>query len=686
MRTLSQSLLPARLALALTLFALPVTAEVERLEIKLRQPVADGAAFGETGAYETIIGRLHYALDPEHPKNRDIVDLDKAPRSRDGKVRFWAEVYLLRPVDPKKGNGAVLFEVPNRGGKAAQRYFQRGAERSLDPVRRQDHGDAFLLHRGFTLAWVGWQMDVPSTRGNLRLEKIQTQSKPPLTGLARADHVFEEDAEIMPLGHRGHHPYALTDLKDPLHLLTVRDRRLGPRRVIPREAWRFARVANGQMVPDPRFVHLDGGFKKGKIYEVVYAVQNPTVVGLGLAAVRDAAAFFKHREDSPVQAERVLGLGISQTGRFLRHFLYQGFQVDEEGRPAFDGMLVHTAGAGRGSFNHRFAQPSRDGHPFSSFFFPTDLFPFSPTPQEDNLLGLKDSLLARVPQALRPKILFTNTGYEYWGRAAALLHTSTDGLRDLKPPPEVRIYHFAGSQHFVEQFPPPSPGTRYPANPADFLFSLRALLLGLDAWVANGKEPPPSRYPRIADGTLVPIDQLAFPQLPGIEVPSKAHEAYRVDYGPRFKSKGIITRQPPELGAPFPTLVPQVDADGNELGGLRLPQIAVPVATYTPWNFRSEKIGAATELADFRGSFLPFPPAGLDRRRTGDPRRPLVERYPSREDYLQEFEKAAQALIEERYLLAEDLPELLEQAGRLWDAVIRGAVNMPSTQRRRSAG
>jgi len=673
------------LAIALTLFALPIAAEVERLEIKLRQPVAEGAKFGDTGSYEKLAGRLHFALDPAHPRNQAIVDLDKAPRGRDGKVRFWADVYLLRPVDAKKGNGAVLLEVPNRGSKAAPHYFQRGAERSLDPVRRQDHGDALLLRQGFTLAWVGWQDDVPSKKGNLRREHIRAKATPAIEGLARADHVFSKDAVIMPLGHRGHRAYPAADPKNPRNLLTERDGRLAPRRVIPRESWRFARVANGEIVPDPRFLHLDGGFKKGKIYEIVYVAREPAVVGLGLAALRDAAAFFKHSADSPVRAERVLGLGISQTGRFLRHFLYQGFQVDEAGGPAFDGLLVHAAGAGRGSFNHRFAQPSRDAHPYSAFFYPTDLFPFSTVAQEDSLSGLKDSLFARLPKASRPKIFFTNTGYEYWGRAAALIHTTADGEKDLEPSPEVRIYHFAGSQHFVEGFPPPSPGTRHPANPADFRFSLRALLLDLDAWVARGTAPPPSRYPRIADGTLVPAEKLTFPHLPGIEVPRRAHQAYRADYGPHFRSLGIIARQPPGLNAPFPTLVPQVDSDGNARGGLRLPQIAVPVATYTPWNFRAEKFGAPTELADFRGSFLPFPKNAAEGEQRGDPRKSLMQRYPSRKVYLERFEKAAQELIAQRYLLAEDLPELRRQASRLWDAVSQGSIRMPRAQRRRAA-
>lgn len=650
---------------ALVLPPAPARAEVERLEVLRREPVAEGRPFGLAGPYEKLAGRVHFALDPEHPANGRIVDLERAPRDDDGRVRFAADFYLLRPAQPGRGNGALFVEVPNRGGKAIVRYFDQGAERTLDPTTAADFGDGFLLRQGFTLAWVGWQLDVPREEGLMRLEAVPVRGKPQkgVEGLVRADHVFSQPSRLFPLGHRDHRPYPVADREDPRNVLTVRDSRLGERRPISRQEWIFNQVAQEIRL-------LTGDFEPGKIYEAVYVSRRPVVVGLGLAAVRDFASYLRHGEDSPVAVDRVLGMGISQTGRFLRHFLYQGFNRDPAGRPAFDGLLIHTAGAGRGSFNHRFAQPSRDAHPFSAFFYPTDLFPFTGGVQTDPVTSRKDGLFASLEgSGDLPKVFFTNTGYEYWGRAAALTHLRLDGEADFPPSPNARLYHLAGTQHFVGPFPPEPAGTRHPANPADFLPVLRALLLALDGWVAHGTEPPPSRIPTLADATLVAPAELAFPALSTVAVPRQPHQAYRMEYGPRFLDQGIIDQQPPEVGEPFPALVPQVDADGNELGGLRLPEIAVPLATYTPWNWRAPETGAPTELADFRGSFLPFAATPEDRRLTSDPRPSVAERYHSREEYLGRYTQAALALVEERYLLARDLPYLLERAQRLWELV-----------------
>ena len=668
-----------RLLSVAVLLAATAGAEVVRFEELSRRPLAQGASFGEAGPYEALTGRLHFALDPTAEANQAIVDLEHAPKAKDGKVRFHADLYLLRPVDAKRGNGTVLFEIPNRGGKTLHHLFQRDGRNSLDPLRAEDHGDALLLRSGFTLAWVGWQQDLPRRKGLLGMQRVEAKSG--LEGRVRADHVFNDPADVLPLGHRGHQAYPVANLDDPKNLLTVRDRSTGPREVLPRDRWSFARIANGQPVPDPRWVHLEGGFTPGRIYEVVYTAKDPAVAGLGLAAVRDAAVSFR-QEGSPARGQRVLGIGFSQSGRFLRQLLHQGFQVDAQGRAAFDGLFVHAAGGGRGSFNHRFAQPSRDGHPFSAFLYPTDLFPFTPQTQRDPATGREDGLLAQVPAAKHPKVVFTNTSYEYWGRAAALTHTTPDGKSDLPPPDGVRLYHLAGSQHFVEAFPPPSPGTRHAANPHDFTYTLRALLLALDGWTRGQSEPPPSRFPRLADKTLVSPDQLNFPTLPAIEPPRDGLQAWRPDFGPHFPTRGLITHQPPKPGQPFPLLVPQVDPDGNELGGLHLPQLALPTATYTGWNYRSEKAGAGHQLATFRGSFLPFPPTPEAARRAGDPRASLAERYGGREAYRSKVEGEARKLVKAGYLLEEDVSALVEEALTVYDAVAGGAVKMPRAVRR----
>ncbi|MBT8069670.1 MAG: hypothetical protein KJO80_04495, partial [Gammaproteobacteria bacterium] len=518
-------------SLLLATSAAPAFGVVEGLQIESVETVAQGRSFGRVGPYEKVVGRLTLSLDPAAEQ---IVDLDRAPRSNDGRVRFETDIYLLRPVNPERGRGTLFLEIPNRGGKAIVRYFNRGATRTFDPVTSESLGDGFLLEQGYTLAWIGWQFDVPDRDDYLRVNVVPATAGGRVEGLVRADHVFEEASDIFELGHVGHRAYLPTAADDERHQLTSRSSRLGPKKLIPRASWSFR-------LPDEETgeglaVRLEGGFEKGKIYELVYASADPVVVGVGLAALRDGAAWLRDSEESPVAVERVVAMGISQTGRLLRHFLYQGFNLLPGGGMAFDGVIAHTAGAGRGSFNHRFAQPSRDAHRFRAFLYPTDIYPFSDMPQRDAETGLEEGLLDRLRRDNAvPKIFFTNTGYEYWGRNAALVHSSLDGSRDVELGPEVRSYHFASTQHFVGRFPPSPAGTRYPGNPADFLWSLRALLLAMDGWITDGEAPPPSRIPRLADSSLVALENYKFPKIPGVETPNIAHGTWRLDFGPRFR-------------------------------------------------------------------------------------------------------------------------------------------------------
>jgi hypothetical protein len=375
-----------------------------------------------------------------------------------------------------------------------------------------------------------------------------------------------------------------------------------------------------------------------------------------------------------------VAFGVSQTGRFLRHFLYQGFNVDEGGRKVFDGMLIHTAGAGRGSFNHRFAQPSRDAHRYSAFFYPTDLFPFSSRVQADPFTGREEGLWEATPPALRPRVMLTNTGYEYWGRAASLVHTSPDGRADVAPLPEERVYHLAGGQHFVGAFPPDedariADARAWVGDPLDFLPTLRALALALVGWVRDGTEPPASRYPTIADGTLVSPAGLAFPIVPGLAPPSVVHVAYRADYGPRFATEGIVDREPPELGASFESLVPQVDGFGNELGGVRGVELRAPLATYAPWALRAGLPGPAEELRDFVGTFAPLPLTVESRAAAGDSRPSIQRLHGSREAYLVKVRAAVEELVAEGFLLAEDGPRVVRRAAATWGWVTGAAAN-----------
>ena len=657
----------------------PVAGEVLRVEITERTVLLEGRAFGGAGAYEKLVGWVEFGFDPSNPANRAIVDLGLAPRAEDGLVHARANFRVLQPVDPARRSGLALLEVSNRGGKAALGYLN-AARFSLDPSAAEDFGDGLLMRRGTTVIWVGWQWDVPpDEEGLLRLEVpvARAEDGSPIRGLVRADRVVEEPTESWYVGHRGHRAYPVSDTAAPEIRLTVRVGREAERQVVPESAWSWAReTEEGERLPSRTHVHLPAGFEPGRIYELVYPAEGPRVVGLGLAAIRDMMSHAKHDTASAFPVEAGVALGISQTGRFLRHYLYQGFNVDERGRKVFDGMMIHTAGAGRGSFNHRFAQPSRDAHRFSAFFYPTDLFPFSGTVQRDSVTGRRDGLLAAYDdRSMLPTVFHTNTGYEYWGRAGSLLHTSLDASADVEPLPGVRIYHLASAQHFVDRFPP-APERRvteedepaaWRGNPLDFLVNLRALFVRMEEHLLEGTEPPPSRFPRIADGTLVTLESLgeSFPELPGLETPEVIHVAYRADYGPRWED-GLVTKQPPELGPAFPSLVAAVDSLGNELGGVRNVAVRVPLATYTPWSTREGLPGPEGELADFRGTFVPLPRDREEARRTGDPRSPVSALYESKDGYLTRAWTAARELVDEGFLLEEDVGRVVRGAEELW--------------------
>jgi hypothetical protein len=492
-------------------------------------------------------------------------------------------------------------------------------------------------------------------------------------------------AEI-PLGHLivgkiGGTEYPVFARDDPRNVLSVRDSRDAPRTIIPDSEWRFAHTVDGKLEPSERHIHLNGGFQPGKIYEYVYVVADPLVAGLGFAAVRDFASYVKHASDAVVPVARVYGEGISQNGRFLRDYIYQGFNADEEGRMALDGVLAHVAGAGRGSFNYRFAQPSRDAQPTSSVFFPTDIFPFTDERETDPISQEKGGLLDRAAaEKVVPKIFFSNTSYEYWGRAGSLTHTTADAARDMPISSNVRIYHFTGLQHFPGLFPPAKGEQdlmgQEPESPLPIKYFWRSMISNMDAWVRSGTPPPESSYPKIANGTLVPLGQYAFPAIPGVNKPREANGAYRLDFGPNWRG-GILSIQPPRVGKAFPVLVPQVNADGNERDGVLLPEMSVPLATYTGWNLRDRSIGAPGQRVAFEGSYLPFPRTAAERQKTGDPRRSIAERYSSREDYLMRYSRAVDELVKQRWILEEDRAGLRHRGEMEWDRAAGAKAQVP---------
>jgi hypothetical protein len=374
------------------------------------------------------------------------------------------------------------------------------------------------------------------------------------------------------------------------------------------------------------------------------------------------------RYQSGGSLKRSYGFGVSQSGRFLRTMMYYGQNRDEKGRKIFDGLLVDVAGGGRGGFNMRFAQPSRDSNPFYNTLTPVDLFPFTDMEQTDPETGMKDGLLTHaLPKEFWPKIFYMNSEYEYYGRAASLIHISLDGKSDAPIAANTRIYMFAGGQHGPAQFPPTKRDSQNLANPNPYTWTFRALLAAMDGWVKEGKEPPPSQYPHIGAGELVPLAGVKFPKIPGVAVPTILHEAYPENFGPDFRSKGIVTQEPPEIGKAYPMMVPQVDQDGNDIAGVHMPEVAVPLATYTGWNLRAADTGAPEELTSQTGSFIPFARTKADRISSGDPRLSIEERYPNKEEYLRKFEAAAKTLASQRFLLPQDVTALVQRGSAEWD-------------------
>ena len=587
-------------------------AKVVRFDIEERTDVLDGRAFGLAGGYEKISGRVYFAVDPKIDPNLIITDIHLAPVNEDGLVEFSSEFYILKPKSVERGNRSLFLEVGNRGSKGLLRYFNL-AEGSLDPETVSHFGDGFLMKEGFTLIWVGWQWDTPEIEGRMRMfPPVATDNGKPIRGLVRSDFVPLKHELHHSLADRGHIAYPVAEPDAAENVMTVRHDVEADRRIIARSKWKFARVVGGEVVPDPRSVHLDGGFESFKIYEVVYISENPPLVGLGPAAIRDVVSHLKY--DGSVELDidetaidRALAFGNSQSGRFLRTFLYHGFNEDEGHRRVFNGVIANVAGGGRGSFNHRFAQASRDAHPYINFFHPTDIFPFTDRSQVDFQTGVNDGVLVYQKPEHLPKIFYTNSSYEYWGRAASLIHTSIDGREDAKLMDNVRIYQFSGSQHGPAPFPPAATLGQQKSNPMNFRWSQRALLVAMDRWAAGTAEPPPSRYGRIENGTLVSPEALNFPALPGVDAAARIHKAYRADYGDKFRRDGIVTQEPPQIGAAYPMMVPAVDVDGNETAGISLPEHAVPLATYTGWNLSNASSGPTHVLAHAQGSFIPFP-------------------------------------------------------------------------------
>ncbi len=659
----SRKLIAATLVVCACIATLAVSAsaEVIRVEILSREPV--DAVPGQVGPYERLRGRVVYALDPEHPANRSVVDLGIAADNGEGRVEFYGDIEILAPRDLSLAQPTLLYDVNNRG-------------------RRLWGTQPFFLRNGYVTVWSGWIAQVRPDPALLRLEAPVALGEDgiPMTGTVRAEMIGEAATDRLTISDRGQLAFepVVAGLADAT--LTRRARERDAPELIPREQWEFILTrgpheeGSGLIEADLR---LDGGFEPGAIYELIYEARGSVVQGAGFAAIRDVVSFLRYDDSrmNPLRggdgrpiARRVIGEGRSQSGRALRMFLHEGFNADEEGRIVFDGAMPVISGGGQGFFNHRFASPTRTATAHSGHLYPVDVFPFAYGEETDPFTGRTDSILRRArADGVAPKVMHLDTSSEYWHRSASLVVTDPAGERDGEIPDDVRVYVFGGSQHGPARGP--SDRGQLAPNPNVYQPFLETLFLAMDRWVTDGASPPRSVHPRIADGALVgwKANQAGWQALPGVRYPTSIQQPDVVDYGEAFASERRIDNHPPVRdGQRYGVRVPAFDDDNNELGALRMPAVAAPVATYTSWNLRAPAIGQPEALLGLSGGIIPFRKTQADRAASGDPRPSVEERYASFDAYLAETKRAAEALVAEGYLLKEHLADIeaLAEANR----------------------
>jgi hypothetical protein len=650
-----------------------------RIEITERIPFADGAEFGDAGAYERLSGRAWYAVDPTAAAQAGVVDIGLAPRNADGLVEFAADVMILKPVDMARGNRRLFFGYGNRGNKRELQFFN-DAPPTNDPRTPAHAGNGFLFRRGYAVVWAAWEGDLLPGNGRLILDvPVATDGGRPITGPVRTEIIVDKPTPVLPLsGRASTRSFPAVSLDTSRATLTRRRYQADARIDIPASEWAFARIEGGSgldnqgaeqaVIPSDTHIHLPAGFQPGWIYELVYTARDPRVHGLGHVAVRDLVSFLKHETGAanPLAGgiDKAYAWGRSQTGRCIRDFIYQGFNADAAGRQVFEGVLPHVAGGGLMWMNHRFSLVvSPAGQQYEDHATLADRFPFSYARSKDPHSGREDAILKR-PET-DPLVLHTQSAIEYWQRRGSLVHTDAQG-NDLAQPDNVRVYLWASSQHFAD------PNLKRPAkgvcqqylNVVQTSMLFRAMLDALDRWATDGTPPPPSRIPLRADGTLVTAEEwrAGFPALPGVALPSGANACPLLDFGPRA-AEGIIDREPPAIVAAegYPTFVPAVDADGNDVAGVRVPMVAAPLGTYTGWNLRDRAHGHGA-MHEFTGSYIPFPDTEEERAATRDPRPSVTARYGSAEAYAAAIEAAARRLVADGLMLEEDVARCVKAA------------------------
>lgn len=625
---------------------------------------ADGISFGDAGAYRRIEGIARYAVDPGHVANAGITDLELAERDPSGRVLFDGDVSMLVPDNPSNASGALMVEVPNRGNRIALRSFNQ-APFDLTPTDEINVGDGFLMRHGWCIAWVGWQWDMPACieRLGLRAPQVLPAQRGAVTQMhlrIQPDQLTDSftltDHHVGAIGQ--HAPIPPTDSDDPQAQLLVREHLRDEADRIDRHRWRFVADDDGVI----ESFALDGSFEPGRIYDLLYTPRDCPVAGAGLLAVRDFASFARNDPASPIAgaATHTIGQGISQCGRFLRTLMFLGLNVDESGRQVFDGILAHIAGGRRGEFNQRYGQPSVQPTPAFGH-----LFPFADDPQTDPQTGKRAGLLDKLRErGVTPKVMYTDTSSEYWRGDAGLAHTRLSDNSDADLPGDVRRYLFASTQHgpgllpYADRSIFGSHGSNF-FNAVDYRPLYRAALENLRRWVMDDIAPPDSVFPRRDDGTGITreeaIDRLAG--IEGLSLPDKHRLPWicPLELGPR-SDEGIGSFPARLTGESYPTVVAAVDAVGNEIGGVRMPDVEVPVAIHTGFNPRHSDSGGAGQILEYVGSTLP-----LD---------DLEQRYESKYTYLERVRIAARALSDARLVLEEDIELCVAIASERYDAAL----------------
>ncbi|MEX0965124.1 MAG: alpha/beta hydrolase domain-containing protein [Pseudohongiellaceae bacterium] len=636
---------------AAVLLWFPALAEINRIEITERETLSDARVDFD---YQSITGVIYFTLDPAVAGNAAITDIAYAPVNSDGLVEYAADFRVLVPSE-SIANGGLLYNVNNRGGTV------------FPPERSLQHP---LSGMGFTYLATGWINELSPREGRLRLHApIVGSAEQAITGLVRYEvsvGAAEQKVNIAGAGHLAYEPTA-TGLREARlsERLYQNDAR------IPLERSQFQLEVLAEENSNQPIVNLsvNGGFQPGTLYELIYEARNPVLAGAGMAAIRDLVSAIRFGDDGADQL-RQLGLsnientvawGNSQSGRLLRQYVYDGFNEDLKGRKVFDGVIPVIAGSGYGMFNNRFAMPTRTNGQHSNHLYPNDLFPFTYDESTDPFTGRTDSILgkARASNTV-PKVMHIQTSNEYWVRGGSLPHTNPQGTQDAVLPDEVRFYSIGGSQHGSGNgMPRAATSGQLPPNPNMWAPIADSLLVAMHDWVANNEEPPASRYPRIADGSLVPshtdgrINPDAWNPLNGVNHPAANYTPGFADYGDRWDSERIIDRHPLTAASYYTALVPAVNKDNNDSAETTIlpPLTQVPLATFVPWNLRAESTGAERSLARLSGGYIPLPASRAMAEQARDPRTPITALYTSFDDYLAQYEAATDSLIGEGYLL-----------------------------------